>query len=1592
MPDDKKWYHIGGVSDTNITPTGLPSFVNLEDEEDKEYGVTKWYNFGSKEDIKSLPTIDARFRDYPITEEEQRSSFWDSMPLWYKQAYNNSIGGLMHQIATGETYYDISSAPDSLTRDLVSGFLSFFASKEDIGALLAGGGIGGAAVKTLAKAGITGAVKRRTATVLTRKMAQEKGLDKAARTQAYQRAMGKIDDVIQKGGPQAFVLGTHQGLFEAASHARDDLVAGGFNADEYKDLNPLEQWGKAFGTVMSHSNPMDFLKMGTLGLVGGSAHALRWSGKLPVKLQGDATLGLISEGLAFGGAAPVLMEGRAPTFQDFVIGAGIVGAIKTPGAIAGRLKKRRARKFVDEMEGKETNIPAAAEEKYQKAVRDFDNKKISRAEFEAAKEEYRSSKKTFLREAAEEAEYGPIQKEVYEAQGMDGKAVLDLGYYQHKRIKGVSHIVDPVTGQTVVSLSNKQFRKSISKKEFSDSSNRYLEIDIMGTFERKRPGQPITYQGRQLGRSEVIKYQKMKSGTVEPVPFLDAKLVSGSFSASKGKTISIQIPGLGRWHLDEMNTNLFFKFWRGNGERLKSFEKGLPKSEKSSIMTRQRRNQIQDIKKKMDNSEDGFVPEDYSNAVRDVASRYGLQSWEKSIMKGVLPDVNKMTDSQLYYLSRHMEAQRNIRHWMKVHKRDFNSYLTDEIAGVNNQSLFSKAMGAAKPFYRQLQSPASRKSLRLLQVVNERTMFRASERLGQLGVLTREGDKSPFWSGYIRGSKKDLQKYGITAHQEFIQMSKFIAKKRKEKPGLDKGSYEQMYIDDIIRRKNKAKEGNVTKEGETFEHLQKREIFLKAIRPFLDEMYRDAKKAGVPVERYLEGYFPRMFKKDVLDIMFNTMKSWDEKLSQIVGDYGLTLDSTNYNASQLNALNNRVKELLRGFKDEKGNWKNATEEQRIMKAVWQAAEGELETKIAAGGGPGPRAFDVWALIQMNNYTNTFKRFAPLEKQRKLGRTEVGSQDLMKAIDRADNTLMETNVRELLGEYVNGATKRIEMTKAFGHRNQYFDKLLKAIPEDAKMQGFKLPGIFGGQDLPLGARTEREALRLVMDTLTGNINFGRMPLSKTLQTVSNLEMLTKISWGYAVVPNLTQTLISTSLAYGNGLAFKSMWKLYGAKGAKEKQKFVKSTGATFLTAWDEFLVQDQFLQIGKEKMLKSQAPIKEIVWNMMKTDKGYRDGLTGITRFFSKPFSAVNEVNQMIAAATTEEFIIKAAGILTGKKGYLQNMPLIGKKRISYIENRLKRLGIDGKDVVKHADAIMNGNYNTKAEKLMRVKVKRAMQKFALDSQLQRNFMLDPYLFNDPFMKPLLLFKRFGYRQAMFAGDTIEREFSRGNPMPILTLAVNGYFGGQFVMWAKEKLDKIITGEENYYGRRNRQKILKEDTTYQDLINSARAIGSFGALSDIMVDDDHASAFKFFLKPVIIDDFQRLIRAYDTFAKSGQTHYPEQWDVPIRKGLTVAAPVLGGPVSKMLTRGAFGTAPGLETEGMEKDRVRARKREVLEFVRERIIANDIKGAERHWVNFNSVYGQRYPSLMISGNDISWAEIQKKFWRRQKQQYEEKTYIP
>ena len=91
-----------------------------------------------------------------------------------------------------------------------------------------------------------------------------------------------------------------------------------------------------------------------------------------------------------------------------------------------------------------------------------------------------------------------------------------------------------------------------------------------------------------------------------------------------------------------------------------------------------------------------------------------------------------------------------------------------------------------------------------------------------------------------------------------------------------------------------------------------------------------------------------------------------------------------------------------------------------------------------------------------------------------------------------------------------------------------------------------------------------------------------------------------------------------------------------------------------------------------------------------------------------------------------------------------------------------------------------------------------MYRFAVDSQLQKNVLRDPKVFNDPKWRPLFfLFKRFGVRQATMIKDMLKTEIKNGNYMPVLRIMAGGALGGEFVIWAKNKIKSIATGEEYY---------------------------------------------------------------------------------------------------------------------------------------------------------------------------------------------------
>ena len=178
------------------------------------------------------------------------------------------------------------------------------------------------------------------------------------------------------------------------------------------------------------------------------------------------------------------------------------------------------------------------------------------------------------------------------------------------------------------------------------------------------------------------------------------------------------------------------------------------------------------------------------------------------------------------------------------------------------------------------------------------------------------------------------------------------------------------------------------------------------------------------------------------------------------------------------------------------------------------------------------------------------------------------------------------------------------------------------------------------------------------------------------------------------------------------------------------------------------------------------------------------------------FEQINKANLYLAAST---FRVGAKDLM---KVANSNSP-----RAGWARKTLKKFGI---------------NYrNQLTDDLLAKK----MYRFAVDSQLQKNVLRDPLIFNDPKWRALFLFKRFGVRQATMMKDMMMEEFKNGNPMPILRLMAGGGLGGEFVIWAKNKIKSEATGDAYYR---------KEDLlTVERFVNNLAAVGSFGIVSDVM---------------------------------------------------------------------------------------------------------------------------------------------------------------
>lgn len=335
------------------------------------------------------------------------------------------------------------------------------------------------------------------------------------------------------------------------------------------------------------------------------------------------------------------------------------------------------------------------------------------------------------------------------------------------------------------------------------------------------------------------------------------------------------------------------------------------------------------------------------------------------------------------------------------------------------------------------------------------------------------------------------------------------------------------------------------------------------------------------------------------------------------------------------------------------------------------------------------------------------------------------------------------------------------------------------------------------------------------------------------TVVQFEVITKIGLGTATIPNITQSFISTIPHFG---VYRTARGFYRALHRGQTASLVRRSGALMdLTARQ---------------------------W------AGYEaTGLMGkvSNRILSIAFTPINKMNATLSAATTEF-------ALPGYYELANSVPKgkIGKARVAHAKRMLEFLDVNP------------------AKPLTENVTLEAMYRAATDLQVMKNVLRDPLSAHNPRLKAFWLFKRFGLKQAQLIGDIVLKEIKHGNVMPLLRLAAGGYLGGEFVLWAVNKIKSDISGKEYY---------TEDKEGWERVAMVYGAVGAFGVItsvveSGIFGDYPFSGTVKFTVLPVQVQTLEKIADTVFKFASEAQGDYGLLGAVERLKG---TAPRLMGPL-------------------------------------------------------------------------------------------------
>jgi len=677
---------------------------------------------------------------------------------------------------------------------------------------------------------------------------------------------------------------------------------------------------------------------------------------------------------------------------------------------------------------------------------------------------------------------------------------------------------------------------------------------------------------------------------------------------------------------------------------------------------------------------------------------------------------------------------------------------------------------------------------------------------------------------------------------------------------------------------------------------------VRKIRQVFDNIWERATKAGIDLGAKEEFYFPHMIKPEYLKI-------FSSDIAKIAKDNpALTFDQTL-------SKNKNFQKLIKGYIENKNLNEFTISALNEMAGIKTSKPSRTVAETRTNNEKLAQAFYDLTNAVTPSYSSTAKNLEIARKGVKIPKT-----------------FMERDTRLVLARYANQVSRRIAFVETFGSKGEVVGSRISALRKQSAQERS-----LGNSKLSKVLDNEARTLDMLFKSYTNKIevdpayNWKTPEARKFWSDVVNFEIGTKIGLGFATIPNITQTFISTAIRTGYKPLIQATYKL-ATNPIVDKKKNLR--------------YRDLIARSGV-----SNLSIFQMISGLEPTDSFFSRFADITTR--ASQFQRINQFNQLLGSAAAKEWIGALRKTANGKSALLdtgfKTPQLLGGKRLSrrqWAIDTLKELGISDYKKAPSEKQLFESMY-----------------KFSRDSQLQRNVLTEPLVMLDPRFRPFFLFKKFGYKQYNWIREQMQREVSRGNLFPMLRLATAGMAGGEFVGWARDALAEKISGQPVFDNNRYMFPYLLKNTpmsnvgadqyidmsefTIDDFVDRFASVGAFGVVGDIVANENKIRALEFAFKPALVQDLDKVWSAMTRTIQDTK-------DYGIGAALRLPkylAPALGTVPRRALER--------LEPVGQRESYVKSRKGFERAKALDALIEGDSEKASRIINNYNRAFGAENP---------------------------------